>query len=73
MSTLEQRVAKLERQIADLQKAESPGRPAKDWRRTIGIFDGDEMMKRILDGALEYREQSREKARRKTRVRRKKR
>lgn len=68
--TLEQRVAALERQMAELRNTESPVVRAKDWRRTIGMFDGDEVMKRILDEALKYREQNRKEARRKPAARR---
>jgi hypothetical protein len=34
------------------------------------MFDGDEVMKRILDGALKYREQNRKQSRRKPAARR---
>ena len=63
--TLEQRVAILERQVAALSQSEPSNVPAKDWRRTIGMFDGDEVMKRILDEALKYREENRKAAKRK--------
>lgn len=66
--TIEQRVAALERQMAALQSEPKPR--TKDWRRTIGMFDGDEVMKRILDEALKYREQNRREARRKPKGRR---
>ncbi len=36
----------------------------KDWRRTLGMFTGDELMKRIDDQALKYREADRKKSRR---------
>ena len=70
--TLEQRVAELERQLAELRQAEPTPPPTKDWRRTIGLFDGDEVMKRILDGALKYREQNRKQAKRKPAAKRSK-
>ncbi len=31
----------------------------KDWRRTIGMFSGDPVMKRIDEAALRYREADR--------------
>lgn len=39
--------------------------PAKagDWRSTVGVFSGDEIMKRIDAAALRYREEDRKKAR----------
>lgn len=62
--TLEQRVAALEQQVAELKTAVETGERPKDWRRTIGMFAGDEMMKEIFDEALKIREADREKARR---------
>jgi hypothetical protein len=67
--TIEQRVAELERQMSELQ-TKPAARREKDWRRTIGLFDGDEVMKRILDEALKYREQNRKEARRRPKPRR---
>ena len=63
--TLEQRVAALEKQFADLKQAFDRGVRPKDWRRTIGMFAGDEMMKQIDEEALKIREKDRERARRK--------
>ena len=62
--SLEDRVAALERQVADLRTALTNGHRPKDWRRTVGMFAGDEVMKRILDQALKFREKDRERARR---------
>lgn len=64
VAKLEQRVAALEQEVATL-KARGAGEPVKDWRSTIGMFTGDEMMKEIMDEALKYREKDRERARRK--------
>jgi hypothetical protein len=61
--TLEDRVKALEREVADLRKHLTNGTRSKDWRRTIGMFAGDEMMKEIFDEALKIREKDREKAR----------
>jgi hypothetical protein len=63
-ASLEERVTALEKQLAELEATLRDGRLPKDWRRTIGMFAGDEGMKRIFDAALEYREKDREKARR---------
>jgi hypothetical protein len=62
-ATLEDRVAILERQVAELRAA-GTGANGKDWRRTVGMFAGDEQMKEILDEARKYREADRRKARR---------
>ena len=61
--TLEERVATLESQLAELRSAKGKNR-TKDWRRTIGMFAGDEVMKRIYRSALEFREADRARARR---------
>ena len=65
--TIEKRVAALEQQVAELKAAVADGRRPKDWRRTIGMFAGDEVMKRIFDEALKLREKDRERARRRFR------
>ena len=57
-ATLEERVARLEG-LAEHQ----PRRRGKDWRRTIGMFDGDPVMQEIIDGALRAREEERRQAR----------
>jgi hypothetical protein len=62
--TLAERVAALERQVAELRATLASRTPAKDWRRTIGMFAGDEVMKEITEEALKYREKDQERARR---------
>lgn len=62
-ATLEQRITALEQQVAELRAAAN-GSSTKDWRRTIGMFTGDKVMKQIFDEALKFREADREKARR---------
>jgi hypothetical protein len=62
--SLEERVAELERQLADLKRAFMHGDRPKDWRRTIGMFAGDEVMKQIDEEARRFREKDRERARR---------
>lgn len=59
-SSLEDRVRRLEALFATL--ATSAKRGKKDWRRTLGMFTGDEIMKRIDENALQYRKQDRQKA-----------
>ena len=61
--TLKERVAALESQIAELKQASSGGTRDKDWRRTIGMFAGDEVMQRIFDEAQRIREKDRNKVR----------
>lgn len=60
MSTvsLEERVAALEAKMAELLLRRKPEQP-KDWRRTIGMFTGDELMWQIDQNALAYREEDR--------------
>lgn len=60
--TLEERVARLEKQVSQLLKDAEPRK--KDWERTVGVFAGDEFMQRVFAAALKYREADREKARR---------
>lgn len=61
-NSIEKRVAALEQEVASLRAAVSGnGDPA--WRRTFGMFAGDEVMKRILDHALAYREADRRRTR----------
>lgn len=61
--TLEERVASLEKQVAQLRANGVPARQ-KDWRRTIGMFTGDEGMKEVFREALKIREADRARARR---------
>ena len=68
--TLEERVADLERQVAQLRQAQANGSPAKDWRRTVGMFTGDEGMMEIFNEAMKIRERDRERARRRYATRR---
>jgi hypothetical protein len=60
---LEERVAALEMQVAELKASLANGARPGDWRGTIGMFTGDEVMKRIDEEARKYREADRRKAR----------
>jgi len=62
--TLEDRVAALEREVAELKTAAANGSRTKDWRRAIDMLRGDEGMREIFDAALKEREKDRERARR---------
>ncbi len=57
----EDRVAALERQVAVLLARIQPSNRPKDWRDTLGMFTGDEVMRAITDEALRHREEDRRK------------
>ena len=59
--TLEERVTQLERRLDELAggRVRQPQTPTKDWRRTVGMFRGDPIMKEVIDGALSLREEER--------------
>jgi cell division protein FtsB len=59
---LSRRVAELEREVTELKCGQTAG-PAKDWRRTVGMFAGDEVMKRIDAAGQAVREAERRRAR----------
>jgi hypothetical protein len=65
MSThsLEQRVAALEHEVTVLKEAATHRVNVKDWRRTVGMFEGDEIMKRIDELTLKVRQDDRKKVR----------
>ena len=55
---LERRVAALEQAVRRLTEAQS--RPAdKDWRRSLGMFAGDDVMREINRLGAEHRERDR--------------
>ena len=59
--TLEERVARLEQRLDDLTEGKASKRrtPPKDWRRTVGMFRGDPIMKEDIEEALRLREEER--------------
>lgn len=59
--SLEQRVAALEKDVADLKSLQSKRK--KDWRRTIGMFTDNPGMLEIFDEAMKLREADRAEAR----------
>ena len=63
--TVEERVANLERQVAELMNGSQKSKPPrqKDWRRTIGIFTDKPGVLEIFDEAMKLREADRAKAR----------
>lgn len=63
-TTLESRVSALEQTVADLIERMLSPSAAKDWRSTIGMFAGNDLMKEIDDEGRKVREADREQARR---------
>jgi hypothetical protein len=61
--SLEQPVAALEHEVAELKARPANGR-VKDWRQTVGRFTDDPGMKKIFAEALKLRDADRRKARR---------
>jgi hypothetical protein len=61
--SLEQRVAILEQELAELKSQRREGRD-KDWRRTVGRFTYNPGMKELFAEAMKLREADRNKARR---------
>jgi hypothetical protein len=64
LERLDKRVQMLEQQVAQLRAMVQQPASGKNWRRTVGMFTGDEVMKRIDEGARMYRQADRAKARR---------
>lgn len=61
--TVDTRLKVLEQQVAELAKRVPEAESPKDWRSTIGMFTGDEIMKRIDESARQLREADRRKTR----------
>jgi len=60
--TLEERVAALERQVGALLANSAGTGPAKDWRRTRGVFTGDDLMKQVFGKGRKIRSAERNRA-----------
>jgi hypothetical protein len=60
---LEERLVFLEKKVAELQTSLNGGYQ-RDWRRTFGMFTGDEGMKRVDAEARKIRERDRQRIRR---------
>jgi hypothetical protein len=65
--SLEQRVAALERQWAEMQLSKTNGPAKNDWRQTVGMFTDDPGMLELFSDAMKIREADRQKARRRSR------
>ena len=61
-ATLEERVAALERQVAALLANHAGTGRAKDWRRTRGVFTGDDLMKQVFEEGRKIRDAERKRA-----------
>lgn len=58
-STLEERVAELERLMEELMQRSGGSADEKDWRRSVGMFDDDPIMKEIIEEGQRLREEDR--------------
>jgi hypothetical protein len=63
LKELEERVSALEQQVAELAERRSDSR-LTDWRRSAGMFTGDELMKEIFEEGRKIREAERRQAHR---------
>jgi|GEM_PF-1003932 len=54
---LEQRVVKLEREVAELRRLLTKPQKGKDWRATVGTFDGDPYFEEIVELGRQWREE----------------
>jgi len=54
--TLEERVEKLEKLVDVLMHEPGASARKKDWRRTVGMFDDDPLMKEIIEEGRRLRE-----------------
>jgi hypothetical protein len=57
--TVEERLEKLERELAALKARVKTLTPQDDWRSVVGMFAGDEVMKEILEEGRKIREEDR--------------
>ncbi len=62
-ATLEERVATLEQLVAQLMHTAERTARKKDWRRTIGMFDGDPVMQEIMAEGQRLRAEARQQGR----------
>jgi hypothetical protein len=58
-ATIEDRVAALEKQVGGLLTDRTGTRGAKDWRRTRGVFTGDDLMKQVFEEERKIRDAER--------------
>ncbi len=65
-TNVEERISALERTVAELVQSRQPTGRTKDWRRTVGLFSGSQLMKEIDAAGQRIREQDRQQARRRS-------
>lgn len=64
--TLEERMAALEQLVAELRVELAEVAQPKAWRGTVGMFGGEELMKRIQGAGRKIREAERQRDRRRS-------
>jgi hypothetical protein len=69
-ATIEERVAELEKQVGALLAHHAAPKRFKDWRRTRGIFTGDDFMKKVFQEGSKIRAADRKQPEARTRKRR---
>ena len=58
-TSLEERIVKLEQMMETVLRNIELSTLKKDWRRTAGMFDGDPLMKEIIEEGQRVREEDR--------------
>jgi hypothetical protein len=62
--SVEERISALERTVAQLVQSRDAASRVKDWKRTVGMFSGNELMKEIDAAGQKIREDARQRVRR---------
>jgi hypothetical protein len=62
-ASIERRLAALKKRVAELSAEQSGAIRQPDWRSTIGMFTGDEIVRQAFKGALRLREANRRRTR----------
>jgi hypothetical protein len=58
-ATLEERVTTLEQLVDALRRNTKTAERSTDWRRTVGMFDGDPIMQEIIEEGRRLRHEDR--------------
>ncbi len=56
LEALAERVAILEKEMARIRQPQQAAPRTRDWRRTVGMFAGDEVMKEIFEAGRQIRD-----------------